>query len=76
MARDDYKWKTDSRDERQSDYTESGYSKAPDASPGGSAQRRALRDRRARLNLLLRAFAIVIAVSAAVLYGVSVYLRG
>jgi hypothetical protein len=76
MARNDYKWNTNSRDERQSDYAQSGYSTISDASQDGGAKRRALRNRRARLNLLLRACAIVIAASVAVLYGVSHYLRG
>ncbi len=77
MARDDYKWNTDSRNERQSDYAPSGYPASTFEAPqSGSAKHRAQRDRRARLSLLLSAFLIVLALSAAVLYGVSIYLRG
>ena len=77
MARGDYKWNTDSRDERQSDYAQSAYSTSSfEASQSGDARRRAPRKRRSRPHILLGAVVIVIAVSAALLYGVSRLLPG
>ena len=53
MARNDYKWNTDSRDERQSDYSPSGYATTGfDSSHADAAKRRALRKRNARLTWL------------------------
>ncbi len=77
MARDDYKWNTNSRDEKQSSYTESGYATSSfEPSQAGDAKRRAKRNHRSRLGPLLGIIGIVIALSAALLYGVSKFLRG
>lgn len=76
MARNDYKWNTDSRDERQSDYSPSGYATTgSDSSHEDAAKRRALRKRKARLTWMPIVVAIAL-LSAAVLYGASKLLRG
>jgi hypothetical protein len=76
MARNDYKWNTDSRDERQSDYSPSGYATTGfDSSHEDGAKRRALRKRNARLTWLLPVIVAIVLLSAAVLYGASKLLR-
>jgi len=77
MARDDYKWNTNSRDEKQSNYAESGYSSSSfGPSQAGDAKRRATRRQPARRGPLLAVIGVVIALSAALLYGVSKVLHG
>jgi hypothetical protein len=77
MARYDYKWNTNSREERQSDYSPSGYATTgSDSSHEDATKRRTLRNRKARQGLLLRIVVAVVLVSAAALYGVSKLLHG
>jgi len=77
MARDDYKWNTNSRDEKQSNHAESGYATSSfEASQAGDTKRRAKRSQRARLGPLLAVIGVVIALSAALLYGVVKVLHG
>ena len=77
MANDGYKWKTDSRDERQSDYSPSGYATTgADSSHEDAAKRRTLRNRKAHRGLLMRVTVAIVLVSVAALYGISKLLRG
>jgi hypothetical protein len=76
MAHDDYKWKTDSRDERQSDFTQSSLfaTTAEDPARGGARERVAGR-RGGSAASWVRIIVIVVAASAAVLYVVANYLH-
>jgi hypothetical protein len=72
MARNDYKWNTNSREERQSDYSASGYATTGmDSSNEDAAKRRTQRNRKAHQGLLLRVAVAIVLVSATALYGAS-----
>jgi len=76
MARNDYKWDGNSRDERLSEFAHSGYSTTTAGEFHSAwAQKRAQRTRRARLVGLVWPLLAAVGVSAMLLYGIVTHLR-
>ena len=77
MARNNYKWDGDSRDERPSEFAQSEYlSTTAGVFHSTWSQERVRRKRRSRLNALLRPLLIALAASGLALYGFVTHLRG
>jgi len=77
MARNDYKWDGNSRDERLSEFAHSGYSTTTAGEFHSTwAQKRVLRKRRARVAGLVWPMLAAVGVSAMLLYAVVHHLRG
>lgn len=77
MDRDRYKWDGDSRDERESEFVETGFQTTTAGSlPSGWAQQRTLRKRRARFAGLLWPLLIAVGLSTLALYGLVRHLHG
>jgi hypothetical protein len=76
MAKPNYKWDGDSRDERQSVFANSGYSTTAGEFHSTWAQARKRRKRKKRMTSLLWVMLGSVGVSALVLYGVVTHLRG